>query len=268
MKQLLLFLAIAILPATPSFSQTTFGKNTLSISAGPSFAVGNFAKTDPSNVLAGFGGKGQNVNLSFNYHLNQYVGIVAMIYGERNAVNTKALAEGYSKTFYAGKNGSYNKYRNWEVSKSVWLTGSALIGISGEFKKTQSQKMSIIGKALTGVAYVQSPTIDANSKTDTSYAVIKRNKVNDIGQSFFVSGGVKYAFGKRAAVTLTGDFFTTEVTFKNVSEEFASTDGGLVVPRLYSISNSKLTPNFSAYLGNFKQSVSSININLGFTFLL
>ena len=84
MKQLLCLLAIAAIPATQSFSQTTFKKNTLSISTGPSFAVGNFSKADPSNPLAGFANVGQNVNLFYTYQLKHHFGIVGMVYGERN----------------------------------------------------------------------------------------------------------------------------------------------------------------------------------------
>lgn len=269
MKQLLCFLAMAILPATQSFSQNTLIKNTLTISAGPSFAVGNFSSTDPSNPLSGFAKAGQNVNLSYTYQLNRHFGIVGMIYGERNCLNTQALAAEYGKSVDVPTNPTDERYQNWEVKKSNWLTGAVMVGVLGEFKPAQSDRISIIARALTGIAYLQSPKIEANSKPANGYAVINREKGNGIGQSYFVSAGMKYDIGKRTAITFTGDFFgTNQVYLKDVKEVVAVTRGGLIIPGLYEIQNSRNPPSYAEYSGTYKQPVSSFNINIGFSFSL
>ena len=267
MKKILCFVAIAILSATNSFSQTTFKKNTFSISAGPSFAIGNFSSTDPSNPLSGFANTGQNVNLFYTYQLNNHVGIIGMIYGERNGLNTKAMAVEYGKALDIPTNAPGERYQDWDVGKSNWLTGALMIGVSGIFKPAQSAKISIIAKALTGLAYLQSPKIHADSKPENGYAEINREKGNGLGQSYFVSGGLKYATGVQTAITFTGDFFkTNQVSFKEVTETLAATNGGLIIPGLYSISNSRLAPSFAEHSGTYKQPLSSFNLNVGFSF--
>lgn len=266
MKKLLYLLAIAILPATQSYCQTTSFKSNLSISAGPSLPLGNFPKTDLLNNEAGFANIGQNIGIAYSYKLNKHLGLVGRIYGQRNGLNTGAMSDAYSHAGFFAAYGSIRKYPNWEVEKSPWLTGSVMVGLSEEIAVSQSGKVSMIVIALTGLTYVQSPKIDANSKSDTSYTELKRDKSHAIGQSFLLGGGLKYAIGKRTSIILNAEYAgTSKVSFEDVHEIVVASDGGLIIPGFYSIKNAYSVIG-TEYNGSFKQRVSALNINLGFSF--
>lgn len=93
MKKAVKFIfTISILMIRFSYAQIIPGQNTLSFSIGPSIPVGNFSSSNPSNNLSGYAVTGISANFSFNHKLNKQFGITAMLYGQRNGINTNTLS--------------------------------------------------------------------------------------------------------------------------------------------------------------------------------
>lgn len=248
-----------------SFAQTGSDKNVLSLSIGPSFPVGNFSSVSPSNQFAGYAKVGETANISFVHKLNKNTGLMAMLYGQRNGLNTKELEQQLSGAEIFPYNGSgFNHYPNWEIDKKSWYLESLLVGITEEFFLKRDSKFSITARALAGVAYLQMPKLNGSSKTDTSYAIITQNSAAAFGFSYLAGAGVKYTLNKRLYLLFGADYFgTATINFKNITEKIAGTSGGLIIPNYYSLSNSSNVSFGSSGTGNNKQPVGTINVNFG-----
>src|SRR5262245_46693691 len=85
-RQLLLisFLSLILLE---SYSQ----KSMLTLSAGPSFPVGDFGYAGTYDSRSGFAGFGEQVNIGYDYKLGKYLSISVMVYGQRNSFARKAM---------------------------------------------------------------------------------------------------------------------------------------------------------------------------------
>lgn len=268
MKKIILIILVFSYPGTKLFCQSN--NSTLSLSIGPSLPVGNYAKTDPANNLSGYSKAGESINISFGYKLNKGIGLEAMLYGERNGLNTKAFANQLSELGFFAFYGDPRYYSNWTIDKKSWYAESLLLGVTRQWYigKTNS-RVSIVAKALGGLAYVQYPELSANSKSDTSYVIIRQNSASAFGASFLLSAGVEYKLSKNTGILFSCEYFgTTQISFQNIDESIAATNGGLRVPKIYSLSNSVSTPIAESYGDNSKQAISSINIKLGICFRL
>src|ERR1044072_2017671 len=97
-KRLPLILFLSFI-AFGSYSQ----KSTLTLSLGPSFPVGDFAAKNIDNKQAGFASVGEQVNISFDYKVGKHISLSAMLYGQRNGLNRKAMESNLSqRKFYGG----------------------------------------------------------------------------------------------------------------------------------------------------------------------
>ena len=268
MKKLLLIILVFSYPSIKLFCQSN--KGTLSLSIGPSFPLGNYAKTDQANNLSGYSKAGESINISFNYKLNNGVVFEAMLYGERNGLNTKAFANQFSEAGFFTFYGDPRYYSNWTIDKKSWNVESLLLGVTRHWPIGKPNgRISILAKTLLGLAYVQSPELNANSKTDTSYVILHQNNASAIGTSFLLSAGVEYRLSKKIGIVFSCDYFgTTQILFKNITEGIAATNGGLRVPKIYSLPNSESTPIAESITDNSKQTIISINIKLGICFTL
>lgn len=267
-KKFLIIIIVFSYPNTNLFCQSS--KSTLSLSIGPSFPLGNYAKTDPANNLSGYSKAGESINISFNYKLNNGVVFEAMLYGERNGLNTKAFANQFSEVGFFTFYGDPRYYSNWTIDKKSWNVESLLLGVTRHWLIGKpNSRISILAKTLVGLANVQSPELNANSKTDTSYVILHQNNSSAIGTSFLLSAGAEYKLSKNLGILFSCEYYgTTQIFFKNLTEIIAATNGGLGVPEIYSLSNSVSTYIAESYADNNKQTISSININLGICFTL
>jgi len=188
-----------------------------------------------------------------------------MLYGQRNGLNTKELEQQLSTAGNFSFNGSYSNYdRNWVIDKKSWYVESLLVGVTEEFFKKPNSKFSFTARALVGIANVQMPKLNGSSKTDSSYAIITQNSASAFGFSYLGGVGVKYKWNKRFYLMFGADYFgTAAVDFKNITESVAATTGGLIVPNLYSLSNSRNVIYESSTIADNKQPVGSINVNVG-----
>ncbi len=273
--------AISFLLVKLGYAQTIPDKNTISFSIGPSFAVGNFSSTDPSNNLSGYAVPGISANFSFNHKLNKEFGLTAILYGQRNGVNTNTLSDQLDKSFfypYAFSTGSTNipaggeevYYYNWNIDNKYWYLESIMLGITEELSSENNNKLSFVAKVLIGAAYAQLPTLNGKSITDTSYSVFYQKGASAFGFSYLLSAGMKYKLSGKLYLKLDAFYFgTSRLNFKNITQIIASTYGGLGVQGVYSLSNSSSPPIWeSSTTGPNKQPLGTFNILAGIDLIL
>ena len=268
MKKLVLIIFVFSYPNTKLFCQSN--KSTLSLSIGPSIPIGNYGKTNPYNDLAGYAKAGESINISFNYKLIHGIGVEAMLYGQRNGFNSKVFSDGLPTELGFSLGGDPRFYSNWTYAWKSWYMESLLLGVTKQWSIGKpDSKVSIFAKALEGIVHVQYPGMSANSKSDTSYVIIHQNNASAFGASFSLSAGVEYKLSKNIGILFSCEYFgTTKIFFQNIDENITATNGGLVVPKVYSLSNSVLTPIAQTLGDTGKQTISSANIKLGICFTL
>jgi hypothetical protein len=275
-----LITVISFLMIRLSYAQTIPDKNTLSFSIGTSFPVGNFSSTDPSNNLSGYAVPGISANFSFNHKLNKQLGLTAVFYGQRNGINTKTLSNQLDKSYFFPQfinaedppnfqPGGQEVYYNWDIEKKYWYLESAMLGVTEELS-LNNNKLSFVVKALIGAAYAQSPTLNGKSITDTSYSVFNQSSASAFGFSYLLSTGMNYKLSDKLYLKLDAFYFgTSRLNFKKITQNIATTYGGLVVPGVYTLSNSYMPGIWeSSTTEPNKQPFGTLNISAGIGLIL
>lgn len=144
MKKILLLIVITFLGGILAVAQkdnTGSKKNVLSITAGPSFPIGDFGSTNFDNDNAGMAKTGLTVNINYVHHYDKLFGLAADVTYGRNAFDEIALE------------GS-------EVSADPWQYYTVTVGpvITGNL----TPKTSIDFSILSGMTYAKSPTFTSN----------------------------------------------------------------------------------------------------------
>jgi hypothetical protein len=281
MKRVIKFIfTVSFLMIRLSYAQIISDHNTLSFSIGLSIPVGNFSSTDPSNNLSGYAVPGISANFSFNHKLNKQFGITAMLYGQRNGINTNTLSDqldkssiypiGISSGSTGIPTGEQEKYYDWNIDKKYWYLESVMLGVTEEIPSEKNTKLSFLAKALIGAAYAQLPTLNGNSVTDTSYSVFYQKGASAFGFSYLLSAGMKYKLSTNLYFKLDAFYFgTSHLNFKNITQNFASTYGGLAAQGVYTLSNSSMPViSASSTTGPNKQPFGTINILAGIDLIL
>jgi len=263
-----------------SYAQTIPDKITLSFSIGASFPVGNFSSTDPSNNLSGYAVPGISANFSFNHKLNKQFGLTAVFYGQQNGINTKTLSNQLDKSYFFPQfvnavdppnfqPGGQKVYYNWDIEKKYWYLESAMLGVTEELS-LNNNKLSFVAKALIGAAYAQSPTLNGKSITDTSYSVFYQSGASAFGFSYLVSTGMNYKLTDKLYLTLDAFYFgTSRLNFKKITQNIASTYDGLVLPGVFTLSNSYMPAIWeSTTTEPNKQPFGTLNISAGIGLIL
>jgi hypothetical protein len=280
MKRIFQLIAeISFLMIRLSYAQTIPDKNTLSFFIGASFPVGNFSSTDPSNNLSGYAVPGVSANFSYNHKLNKQLGLTAMLYGQRNGINTSTLSDQMDKSYFFpqfinAENPNFQPrgqevYYNWNIEKKYWYLESTMLGATEELS-LNNNKLSFVVKALIGAAYAQSPTLNGKSITDTSYSVFYQSGASAFGFSYLLCTGMNYKLSDKLYLKLDAFYFgTSRLNFKKITQNIASTYGGLVVPGVYSLSNSYMPPIWeSSTTEPNKQPFGTLNISAGIGLIL
>jgi hypothetical protein len=282
MKRIFQLIAlISFLMIRLSYAQTFPDKNTISFSIEASLPVGNFSSTDPSNNLSGYAVPGVSANFSFNHKLNKQLGLTAILYGQRNGINTKTLADQLDKTYFFPQfinaldppifqPGGQEIYYNWNIEKKYWYLESVMLGVTEELPFKKNNKFSLVAKALIGAAYAQSPTLNGKSISDTSYSVFYQSGASAFGFSYILSTGMNYKLSDKLYLKLDAYYFgTSRLNFKKITQNIATTYGGLVVPGVYTLSNSYMPSIWeSSTTEPNKQPFGTLNISVGIGLIL
>ena len=203
-----------------------------------------------------------------------------MLYGQRNGINTNTLSGQLDKfsiepiAFSSGNTGfptgGQELYYNWNIDKKYWYLESIMLGITEELSSGNNDKLSFVTKVLIGAAYAQLPTLNGKSVTDTSYSVFYQKGASAFGFSYLLSAGMKYKLSHNLYMKLDVFYFgTSQLNFKNITQNFASTYGGLGVQGVYTLSNSSIPPIWASYTsGPNKQPFGTVDILAGIDIIL
>jgi opacity protein-like surface antigen len=264
MKKQILFALLCLLLLQCSYAQKEDNRDLVSFSAGASFPTGNFSSSNPSNKLAGYAKAGIAINFSFEHPLNRTIGLAAMLSGEKNGLNTAAFARQFQTTGIYFDFNTPRHYPDWVVEKKSWYRESLLAGITQQFPIAKNNKLSFGIRELIGAVYVQSPKLYASSSTDTAFAILTQSSAAAFGFCYLLGAGIKYTCTKNMVLLFNADYSgATPVSFKNVKESAATTNGGLNIPGVYLLANSRQPVSASSFTGTEKQPFGSINIRAG-----
>ena len=141
---------------------------------------------------------------------------------------------------------------------------SLLLGLTSMFLLNPESKFSFTIKALVGIAHVHLPELNGTSKTDTSFVIVKQNSAPAFGVSYLADIRGNYDFSKNWCILLNISYFgISKITFKSITEMLAATNGGLIVPGIYSLSNSKLPQQILSNTSDYKQPIGVISLSFG-----
>ena len=229
MKKNLFLLLVILFNFLQGFSQN---KSMVSISMGPSFAVGNFANKNPNNSTSGIATTGVVFDIHFTHLLNENLGIAAILRGQSNATDAKAIEDEMKKMY---------PQVQWSVQSNYWGIGGLLFGGFGTWPLYN--KCSFDAKFLIGIANATSPEITITGKSALSTEWVKQNSTPSNTFAFMPGVGLNVHPTNRISILLNLDYLLANPDFINVNT-YSST-GQLV-----------------KYA--FSQKMETINISLGF----
>ena len=272
MKKLSLLTFAVLIQATCTFSQIN-DKDNFSLTVGPAFPIGTFANTNLSDGSSGFAKIGETISLSYTKPISRDWAFLINLTGQRNPINTNAFESNFSKAkiyqgFYFGSElnnpppqTNYTVYPNWKFEKKSWLCAGLQVGTKGQISLSKQNKTWLTTNATFGVLYVASPQLKGNSITDTATAIIKESKSSGFGLIYSFGFGLNYYLNKGIFLTSTLNYIgTNKVAFKNVKGTLTTTKGTPGTSN-YFVQQSTVT-------ANGKQTVSSINLSIGFGIIL
>jgi hypothetical protein len=265
MKQSL-FIVLLFSFISTALCQKSDKPNYISFSAGMNFPVASYAATDLRSSSSGFAKPGEYVSFSWAKLASEKIGYTVSLSGQRNPVDTKAMAEEFSKVlintgiFGTGtpgvpvtEAGSY--YPDWNFKKNSWLLASLQGGLYGEFPLSSSKNNIVVTAKLTaGAMYAKLPELTGQSITDTSNVIIYQSKNTSVGFAYTLGTGIKYRLDKKTFVLLNLNYWASgDLTFKNEK----------VVVTVQKSGAAGSSINQLQYTDNATQAFKSISASLG-----
>ena len=258
--------AFCLLFISNCFAQSNKDNGTVSLSAGASMPVGSYAGKNITDPGAGFASLGESFNISYAHLLKHRFGLTAVLFGQRNPVNTKALDSDLSQQqFSTGPISSssgqpppqptFVTYPNWNFEKKAWLSGSLLLGGYADLPLSTSG-LSFTPRVLIGIAYTSSPALSGSSLTDTSLITIQQSSGKAFAFAFLIGGGIKYNINQRICFLSGLDLFgTSKIRFKNINETVTILQGSL------NLGNTVIQQ--ASFTADEKQTITSLNLTIG-----
>lgn len=74
--------------------------------------MSDFSNTNPESSLSGYAKMGVTAKLSNDLKLTEIIGLEAMVYGQRNGIQTAEFEKQLSNTLFIDES---KRYSNWEV---------------------------------------------------------------------------------------------------------------------------------------------------------
>ena len=128
----------------------------------------------------------------------------------------------------------------------------------GEFPITKTDNFSFTAKIMAGVINVKFPYIKGSSFTDTTSTTVEQFGATTFVFAYSLSAGLKYQLSYRTYLLADAAFMATPKIVKQISE-------GITIFRNSGPDSSE---SILSVTGNEKQSISSLNLNLGIGFTL
>jgi hypothetical protein len=245
--------------------QAQEAKFSLALDIGTSLPVGAFSKAKSEKSKTAHAIPGWCTSASVSYRLISGIDLIGVFHLQQNSTDNKFYEDYFIDNPLIFLDGSTRYYANWKVKKHFWSVKSGLLGVSRKLTKESSDnKLSVKVKILAGISFVTHPKFSATSKTDTSFILLDRSSASSSGLTFLGGFDLFYKIDKQLSMKFSSDYlWTSKMLFTPLDLSLSATDGGLVVPNLYQISNSVKPPVFNRIGYETRQLISSINIRLG-----
>ncbi|MCK5766273.1 MAG: outer membrane beta-barrel protein [Bacteroidales bacterium] len=243
MKKLyfLLPLSLLIFFITPTV-QSQEGDVYVSIGAGASIPLSDYANTDFSDEASGFAMVGGNFNINFGYRFNEYFSASGLLSGCVNRYDYIELQNWLTQEFAEDLPDT-----RWVVESKNWGIGGLMAGVTGTLPLV-SNSLFFEARLLGGFMYAYSPAIYVTGKeTDEEDKVINIEQASASSWVLDAGAGFRYNRTRKQYFILFADYMHSNPTFNNVR-----TNTNMGVARDES----------------FSQQISNINISIGIGYIV
>lgn len=226
-------------------------KNSFSLSAGPSFPLGEYGRTSASDFSAGSAAIGKAATLSYSREMNKGFGIVVNAFYQKNGLNTQKFARSLAETGFFENYYRYHPYNpydsppqyygGWEVKESNAYFIALLAGVYKEIRVSGTDgKLFIVPKISGGIGRYSRDSVEAFSMSDTAYAEYGFSKLRGIGGALLLGVDIGYKLSPRFDLCFRMEHFqTTRMSFGHTVLMERATNGGIRQPGLHDIYNGR-----------------------------
>jgi hypothetical protein len=175
-------------------------KQSLEISIGLSFPIGEYATTDSDNLKSGYAGKGFNINLVYGYKFTKNIGIAVKANYVNNNFNVKSYYNDISENVIS-------------YSKNFYVLYGALAGPAVNLNPLK--KITFFGQFLCGIAQLTEPVISCNVNNNSEKFKISVDQKSAVDVVYNVRLGAKYKINDNVDITTNMDYMHGAFDFGN-----------------------------------------------------
>lgn len=191
----------------------------VSLFAGASIPLAEYAEAEFSNPGSGFARAGGNFGVNFGYRFNEYISLSGMLNGSVNRYDYIKLQDWFNENLAELE-------RSWVVETKSWGLGGLLAGITGSLPLV-TNTLYLDARALGGFTYVYSPAIyisgiDKKNNSEDIYINIEQYSSGSWALDF--GAGLRYNRNRKQYFTLYADYFMANPNYSGVKTE-SNTEG-------------------------------------------
>ena len=233
------FILFTCISGFSAFSQNDPSKTfTLSINGGTAIPVGNFSKADYADQKSGYASTGGHFNITATYSLTKNWGIGVLVgYSQFGHTGSQNLSDGYKEDSGTDSTTLYLKGNNHSLS----------ILIGPYYRIPAGNKFSVDVRVLGGYVNTHLAGFQVFYEDYTDNAMSQKESSGG-GFGYQVGAGVNYQLTKTVAIKANGDYFSSKPKMDVAYDNFVVNSG--------------------RRLSSYNQSLSGINLTLGFAFNL
>ena len=236
----ILFILYIVIPAQTAAQE---GEVYVSLAAGISVPLSDYASTDFENESSGFAKLGGNFAINFGYRLNEYLSLTGLLSGSVNSYDYIALQDWFTEIYKE----SYPDTR-WLVYSKNWGLGGLMGGITGSLP-LKPNKIFLDARILGGFTYVYSPALQITGMEDGEDDLMVRiDQYSTISWALDFGAGFRFNRTRKQYFTLYADYLMAHPTYSNV--ELINNDVGIVRS------------------DSFSQKINAINITFGIGYIV
>ena len=245
MKNFLSFIILLVFVQI-SFAQQSKDFFYVSVNAGPSFPIGEFASNDANNPGAGYANIGIKGEVTAGINLTPNVGLLAEFFVNSNGIKSKDIESSLGQIFPG---------YTWSDNSKSWSIFGFFTGIS--VRTPIRKNASVFINAFGGYINSKSPDFSLSGDSANLRADYLMSSVTTSAITYKVTGGLEFKTGLKTAIYGIIEYIGSKPTFKdvNISQRiYDKTTGG-------TIRTNEAKTSFDQTLGVF-------NIGLGFKYFL
>ena len=218
------------------------GEIFVSLAAGASIPLSEYAASDFNNPSSGFAKTGGNFGINFGYRFNEYLSLTGLLSGSVNRYDYIQLQNWLTENFI-----DLMPDTRWIVETKSWGLGGLLGGFTGSLPLVNN-RFYVDARALGGFTYVYSPAIyitGIESGAEDIYLFVEQYSTGSWALDF--GAGFRYKRTRNQYFTLYADYFMAHPKYSGVVSE----------------------SNFGASRSDsFSQKINAVNISLGIGYIV